>query len=188
MHVSEPEVPESEDIDSDEDFGDIPLAGPRVNEQASRLGKAVEYLVAASCIIASEGRLNVLTGLVDDEGVDLVFSRFGTSATIAVQVKARRWDRTPLNRGMFQSNVRTQTFRPRADLFVLFVVVEPTGTYEMVWLVPSEDLARMVRPSARGRYVFQAAMSPSTGDRWRPYRLPRKDLATRILSILDRTH
>jgi hypothetical protein len=40
---------------------------------ASRMGKAVEYLV-------------------DDEGVDLVFNRRGSSATLAVQVKARMSD------------------------------------------------------------------------------------------------
>lgn len=177
--------PAERDPEDGEDFGDSEAAGPGVNEQASRLGKAVEYLIASSCIIASEGRLNVLTGLVDDEGVDLVFSRYGTSATIAVQVKARRSDRTPLVSGMFQANVRSQTFRPRGDLFILFVVVEPTGSYEMVWLVPSVDLAQMLRPNTRGRFVFQAAMSPSTRDRWRGYRLTRSELPTKILAILD---
>ena len=39
---------------------------------AGRMGKAVEYLVAASCILATRGELNVSTSLVDDEGVDLV--------------------------------------------------------------------------------------------------------------------
>jgi hypothetical protein len=48
--------------------------------EASRIGKAVEHLVAASCILASDMRLNVSTALVDDEGVDLVFhQRLSTS-------------------------------------------------------------------------------------------------------------
>lgn len=44
---------------------------------AARIGKAVEYLVAASCILASGATLNVSTSMVDDEGVDLVFHRRG---------------------------------------------------------------------------------------------------------------
>jgi hypothetical protein len=51
---------------------------------AGRMGKAVEHLVAASCIIVTRGRLNVSTALVDDEGVDLVFHRRDSSATLAV--------------------------------------------------------------------------------------------------------
>ena len=37
------------------------------------MGKAANYLVAAVCILAPRGRLNVSTSIVDDEGVDLVF-------------------------------------------------------------------------------------------------------------------
>lgn len=45
---------------------------------SARMGKAAEYLVAAACILASRGELNVATSLVDDEGVDLVFHRRGS--------------------------------------------------------------------------------------------------------------
>ena len=54
-----------------------------------RTGKALEYLIAASCILMSEGKLNVSTPLVDDEGVDLVFNRFDRPSTLAVQIKGR---------------------------------------------------------------------------------------------------
>jgi hypothetical protein len=57
---------------------------------ASRIGTAVEYLVAATCILASRGELNVSTALVDDEGVDLVFHRRGASATLAVRSRPGR--------------------------------------------------------------------------------------------------
>jgi HJR/Mrr/RecB family endonuclease len=51
---------------------------------AGRMGKAVEYLVAAACILTTRGRRNVSTSLVDDEGVDLVF--FARGSTLVVQV------------------------------------------------------------------------------------------------------
>jgi len=59
---------------------------------AGRMGKAAEHLIAAFCILATRGALNVSTSLVDDEGVDLVFHRRGFTATLAVQVKARMSD------------------------------------------------------------------------------------------------
>ena len=37
-----------------------------------RMRAAAEYLIAATCILATGGELNVSTSLVDDEGVDLV--------------------------------------------------------------------------------------------------------------------
>lgn len=36
---------------------------------AGRMGKAAELLVAASCILATRGELNVSTALVDDDGL-----------------------------------------------------------------------------------------------------------------------
>ncbi|WP_431887109.1 hypothetical protein [Micromonospora wenchangensis] len=41
----------------------------RKSADASRMGKAAERLVAAFCILATRGALNVSTSLVDDEGV-----------------------------------------------------------------------------------------------------------------------
>jgi hypothetical protein len=46
----------------------------RKEPDAGRRGKAIEHLIAASCIIATRGKLKVSTSLVDDEGMDLVFT------------------------------------------------------------------------------------------------------------------
>ena len=35
---------------------------------AGRMGKAVEYLVAAACILSTRGELNVSTSMVDVDG------------------------------------------------------------------------------------------------------------------------
>jgi hypothetical protein len=92
---------------------------------AARMGKAAEYLVAASAILATRGELNVSTSLVDDEGVDLVFHRREHSSTLAVQVKSRMSDGALARTGRVQANVREATFRPRRDLDMLFVVIDP---------------------------------------------------------------
>ena len=51
---------------------------------ANRMGKAAERLIAVFCIRTTRGALNVSTALVDDEGIDLVFHRRGSTATLAV--------------------------------------------------------------------------------------------------------
>lgn len=153
-------------------------------DEAGRLGAAAEYLVAATSVIASDYVLNVSTAMVDDEGVDMVFHRYGGTVTMPVQIKARRTDKTPLNRGQFQSNVRNQTFHPRRELHMLFVAITPDGTFDLAWLVPSETFADMASPNTVGRRTFQASMSATSQDRWTPWRYDRLGLVRAIEATL----
>jgi hypothetical protein len=154
---------------------------------AARMGKAAEYLVAASCILATGGELNVSTSLVDDEGVDLVFHRRGRSATLAVQVKARMSTGVQVQQDRLMANVRSQTFQPRPDLDILFVAVDvKRGAIMTAWLVPSGNFGDMVgEPNSRGRLRFSASMKLESRDRWARYRLSAAELAGRILARLE---
>lgn len=156
------------------------------DQDSARKGKAVEHLVAATCILTSGLKLNVSTSLVDDEGVDLVFHRRERSMTLAVQVKSRSMTTKGISkRGQFSTQVRAATFRPRPDLYMLFVPVDAeAGTFPFVWLVPSKDFARR-RLNNRGRRVFSASMKDDTRDQWRRYRVNNADLADRILAVLE---
>jgi hypothetical protein len=176
--------------------GRDPVSGPGHQDEADdflgkslsagRMGKAVEYLVAAGCIVATRGELNVATSLVDDEGVDLVFNRRGSSAILAVRVKARMSDSKRVQSGSFVSFVRSQTFRPRPDLYMLFVAVEITEARILTaWLVPSEDFAAIAgNQNSRGRLRFYASMKAASRDRWRYYRLQPAELAPQMLARL----
>lgn len=153
---------------------------------AGRMGKAAEYLVAAVCILATRGRLNVSTSIVDDEGIDLVFHLRESTATLAVQVKARMTDGSMARKGRFQAFVRSQTFQPRDDLDMLFVLVDnENGAIEAAWLVPSADFDGMHgKPTGKGRFPFSAAISASSKDKWSPYRLTSAELAARVVERL----
>lgn len=155
--------------------------------EASRVGKAVEHLVAASCILSSDLKLNVSTAFVDDEGVDLVFHRRGGSATLAVQVKSRSTDTSVVQRGQFIANVRSVTFRPRPELWMLFVVVDRmTATLKTVWLVPSVDYDRLANRLAGGKTRrITASLKPGSNDKWSPYRMKFEDLPDRLLALLE---
>jgi tetratricopeptide (TPR) repeat protein len=157
------------------------------HDDAARKGVAVEYLIAASCMLASDFALNVSTSLVDDEGVDLVFHRREGSATLAVQIKSRSWAASIMrDRERFVADVRRATFHRRPDLFLLFVAVDARfADYGPVWLIPSVDFAQTVARSSGTKLRFVASASPASNDRWSRYRLERSELPDRILSVLS---
>lgn len=150
---------------------------------AGRMGKAAEHLVAAFCILATRGALNVSTSLVDDEGVDLVFHRRGSTGTLAVQVKARMSDSKRVQSDGFVAFVRSQTFSPRQGLDMLFVAIDVVhGIVMKAWLVPSQIYAEALgKPNSKGRYRFSASMKDGANDRWRPYRLEAHELPQAVV-------
>jgi hypothetical protein len=159
---------------------------PIDNRDSGRLGKAVEHLVAATCILTSGLELNVSTSFVDDEGVDLVFARRAQPKTLAVQVKSRRLAGTSMSKGTFRTQVRDATFAARDDLYLLFVAVDPEeGLFDLVWLVPSTDFANATTVNSQGRRRFVASAKEKTQDQWSSYRCSRQDLANRILKAID---
>jgi hypothetical protein len=155
------------------------------NGNASRIGKAVELLIAASCILASYGELNASCAMVDDEGVDLMFHRRSGTATVAVQVKARTMDTTVLQKERFQADVRPSTFRPLDNRFLLFVAVDMhEATFGPVWLIPSRIFQEQAFQIGNGKFRFTASMKADSVDRWRRYRLSKSELHLAILKIM----
>ncbi len=160
---------------------------PQENRDSARKGQAVEHLIAASCMLASDFELNVSTSLVDDEGVDLVFHRRNSPVTLAVQVKSRSWTTsTMLSSSTFSAQVRETTFTPRADLHLLFVAVDTRdGDYGPVWLVPSTTFSERTSPNSRGRRRFVASANPASRDQWSEFRLERSQLPGHLLATLQ---
>ena len=154
---------------------------------AGRMGKAAEYLIAAACVLSTRGELNVSMSMVDDEGVDLVFHRRDGVATLAVQVKARMRDSKNVQNESMVAFIRSQTFRKRPDLDILFVAVDiERGAVLKAWLVPSADFAEVMgEPDARGRLRFVASMKEGSQDRWAHRRLEADQLAPAILARLQ---
>jgi hypothetical protein len=155
-------------------------------------GRAVEWLVAAQCILASNGRLNVSTAMVDDEGVDLVFNLKGTSKTLAVQVKSR-FASTKLfqKRRIYRAQIRRKVFHPRKDLHVLFVLFDDVEAFDIreAWLVPSLRFQELTaaQTESRPQLVF-AVNTRGTTNIWFPYRCTRQSLAQRIVKAIEELH
>jgi hypothetical protein len=151
-------------------------------------GRAVEWLVAAQCILASRGRLNVSTAMVDDEGVNLK----GTPNTLAVQVKSRfASSKLFREKGAFRAMIRRKVFRPRSDLCLLFILFDDIATFavDTAWLVPSVDFVQLTQGQKqdRPRLVF-AARPKGTKGMWCPYRCSQQELAQRVIEAIEAAH
>jgi hypothetical protein len=159
-----------------------------VHTDSARKGRAVEHLIAALCVLGSDGELNAWTGLVDDEGIDLVLQRRERPETIAVQVKSRFTTAKGLaERQRFQSQVRRATLRPRSDLYMLFVVADPKALeLGPIWLIPSRDFVRKAPLGSNAKYKFVASARDGTADKWSGYLVERTDLPKRLLRELHR--
>ena len=102
------------------------------------MGKVVEYLIAASCILATAGELNVSTSLVDDKGVDLVFHRRDRGATLAVQVEARMsTSKRVRSQGVVAFVRPRRSSRARTWTCCSCAVDVERGAVLVAWLVPS---------------------------------------------------
>lgn len=91
-----------------------------IHEDSARKGKAVEHLMAALCVLGSDGELNAWTSLVDDEGVDIVLQRRNRPETLSLQVKSRfSTARGIAHRQRFQAQVRSDPASARRPLHAL---------------------------------------------------------------------
>ncbi|QRP43154.1 hypothetical protein [Amycolatopsis sp. FDAARGOS 1241] len=149
------------------------------------MGKAVEHLVAATCLLASRGELDAATSLADDEGVDLVFNRRGSSAMRGFQVKARMSGSKRVQAGSWRP-CGSRRSAPRSALHLLFVSVDiAEARLVTAWLVPSTDFAAKAGSSnALGRWQFSPSLKEQSQDRRRSYRLEPAELAPRVLDRL----
>jgi hypothetical protein len=157
-----------------------------IHADSGRKGKAVEHLVAALCVLGSDGELNAWTSLVDDEGVDLVVQRREKSETLALQIKCRLTTAKGIaERERFQSQVRKATLHPRPNLHMLFVVANPkTLDLGPIWLIPSKKFEKNAPLGSNQKHKFVASAKDGTNDKWAKYLVHKEDLPHKLVEIL----
>jgi hypothetical protein len=134
---------------------------------STQKGKVNEYLVAASIVLASSGRLSPFVPLSDDHGIDLIALDKVSQHSIYLQVKSAVAN---LKRKTVQFDVQKSTFRPVPNLLLLAVLFEPaTVSVGTSWLIPMSEV-----PSVSIDQADKYALSPSpiatSRDRYQPYR------------------
>jgi hypothetical protein len=167
----------------------VDSAGPDAyldkSPSAGRMGKAAELLVTATVIISTRGELNVATAILDDDGIDIIFSRKGHPETLSVQVKSRFSDSDQVQKGTFSTPIREATFAPAPDMYLLGMIVDvPTTTITHAWLIPSEVINDRCKPNGQKKRVVSASMKPGAKDQWVPFRVGPDQIGARIGDLL----
>jgi hypothetical protein len=90
---------------------------------STQKGKVNEYLVAASIMLASSGRLSPFVPISDDHGIDLIALDKASQRSVCLQVKSAVANP---KRKTVQFDVQKSTYRPAPDHLLLAVLFEPT--------------------------------------------------------------
>jgi hypothetical protein len=130
--------------------------------------------------------------MVDDEGVDLVFNVKGTPKTLAVQVKSRFASSTLFQtKRIYRAQVRRKVFRPREDLYLLFVLFDDVDAFNIdrAWLIPSLRFQEMTANQSpwRPNLVF-AVNTRGKNNKGTPYLCSRQELASRVAIAIEEVH
>ncbi|MEM6683802.1 MAG: hypothetical protein AAF607_16325 [Pseudomonadota bacterium] len=144
-------------------------------------GAISEHVVAASLMLASDGRLSPYLPIADDDGIDLLVYDKLSKTSFPVQVKSRsKPDKAA--RGTVQFDVRRATFSE--DGYLLALLFGDGASVARSWLVPMHEL-----PSVAGvrkdKFVLTPSPKETSNDRYSPYRCADLEEATqRLLEAL----
>lgn len=146
--------------------------------EAKSEGQALEFEVWSDLIKQSHGALHVFLPLVD-RGVDAVLHRFTDMRYIPVQIKGR----SRMAEGMVEISVHAESLVDDDALLIASLMFDLDDQLD---LVVSEGTFKQLagRRTRNGRDVYTASFSmhPSHS-RWRPYLVPRSELAATILGM-----
>jgi len=151
--------------------------------QSGRIG---EYLLAVYAMLTSDGALVPFQVDADDDHRDLVVAIKGRSAFASLQAKACFELGAS---GFVQSNATYFVNTIPRDPAWIYVIVLVLDLAPVVWwVVPAPDFNRLVTqsPAREGREVelhFRAY--PDRDDAFMPYRIPTRELGTRLLNLID---
>lgn len=134
---------------------------------STQKGTVNEYLVAASIMLASAGRLSPFVPLSDDHGIDLIALDKLSQRSVCLQVKSAI---ASPKRKTVQFDVQKTTFRPAPDLLLLAILFEPaTVSVGTSWLIPMAEVP-LVSVGQLDKYALTPSTLTTSQDRYRRYR------------------
>lgn len=134
---------------------------------STQKGKVTEQLVAATLILASNGRLSPFVPLSDDHGIDLMVLDKDTHKTLTIQVKSAI---ASPSRGTVQFDIRKATHSGAAGRYLLAVLFDPArASIATSWLIPMARVAE-VSVAQADKYALSPSTAAGSRDRYRPFR------------------
>ena len=149
---------------------------PTVRRDTSGPGQGLEFEIWSDLIKQSEGLLHIFLPLLD-RGLDAVLHRMTDGRYIPVQIKGRG----EMVNGMVEIAVRANSLVDDNAVLIASLMFDVQGQMD---LVVDEDVFRQLAAHdfSHGHEVYSAAFSMHPNhSHWRPYLVPRDELAERIL-------
>lgn len=152
---------------------------------STQKGTVNEYLVAASIMLASSGRLSPFVPLSDDHGIDLIALDKASHRSVCLQVKSAVAN---AKRKTVQFDVQKTTFKPVPGLLLLAILFEPaTVSVGTSWLIPMAEVPNVSVDQA-DKYALTPSMVAESKNRYQRYRHEGpQSLVAALLKVFDAT-
>ena len=163
-----------------------------ISEEASCIsskqkGNILEKRFIELVALGSNGRISCFTPDSDDDGIDVIVNLKSDFKPLFIQIKSR------FNRnanGTYSQDIGVNTFKASPHFYICFFLYN-TEDYdiETIWLVPSIDFkAKAIMLNLvdyQNKLRFAANPKDTSKDKWREYRVEKKDLGKKLLTILE---
>jgi hypothetical protein len=156
---------------------------------STQIGAIGENLLVNAVMKASDGRLAPFQPLADDDGLDVLFFDKLTGNSVAIQLKCRTvtlFKPGTKERGTgTHFEVRRATFNEaRRAYLVAGLMSEDLTRFLTTWFVPLSLLPQLGRGTDK-KIVIRPNTSPSSNDRFVPYRCSMPELVGRIVALCE---
>ncbi|HYM49936.1 MAG TPA: hypothetical protein VET65_05110 [Candidatus Limnocylindrales bacterium] len=148
----------------------------------TQVGTAGQLRFAMLAILGSDGAIEPVPPLADDEGRDFeLHLRHRFDRTIAIQVKVATAQWRPGLLYVEFARGKRRPISPWYWYFVAYLDLDRLDFQDPIFLIPSTALRR------GGRVIGRAYLSldRASHDRWTRYRVTRRALGTRLVQILE---
>ena len=148
------------------------------------LGRFFENRIIETLVVLSDGAIVCYRPETDFEGTDAHFSLRHKPGEIRIQIKGRAYHDPD---GNIKVEVKAEDIPEGDPKYILAGEYFPkrAALGEVVWLVHSDEFKRLGRLSG-GMWRGALSPSPSSKDRWVPYRYRRFDLPRIVIELIRR--
>ena len=161
----------------------------------SQKGAIGQFVFLATALVTGKGQVEIYSPTADNEGRDAEVRRhLKAAAAIGIQIKVAFLTVLSGGRARYlgiRCGISINRVQNDPRLWYFFAYYDPRELrfHDPVFLVPAHVFHRVGRMGKRkGKiyFLFLANLSPTSHDRWSPYRVARADLGKRLLEIIDK--
>ncbi len=155
-------------------------------------GIVAEHEFAKLLTLGSNGDLELVTPMTDDERRDLEAHRRGQFASLVFQVKSTTYLEHRFKARHFSIHFLVERDRliehPRFWYLFAYLDLEAMAFGDPVFLAPSAEVHAHAVPHLRKdiwNFSFEASLDRASRDRWQKYQVAPRDVGKKVLKVLE---